>query len=464
VSGHDALGIFDGSTDIGASAASGAASYVDGKYSVTGSGTNMWFSSDEFHFLWKRISSTELTLTAEISFPEAGGDAHRKAAVIVRDSLDPDSAYADIAVHGDGLVSLQYRSRTGEVTREVQSATNGARQVSLIRRGNTIIPLIDGEPAGGSARIEIGDEVYVGLAVCSHDPAALETAEFSNVELSTDSTPGTRLYSTLETIDIASTDRRTVGVFDRWIEAPNWTSDNRLIFNGEGRLYGIPVAGGQETAIDTGSALACNNDHGLSPDGKWIAISDESEGPSIIRVLPVAGGAPRRVTMSSPSYWHGWSPDGATLAYTAKRDDVWGIFSIPVEGGDETRLTTASGLDDGPDYSPDGKHIYFNSDRSGRMQIYRIDADGNGLERVTNDDTADWFPHVSPDGRWLVFVAYDGDVAGHPRDKDVTLQLLDLTDGSVRTIADLFGGQGTMNVPSWSPDSTRLAFVSYSYL
>ena len=464
MSGQDAIGIFDDSTDIGAATASGAASFVDGKYSVTGSGTNMWFTSDEFHFLWKRISAADLTLSAEITFPEAGGDAHRKAAVIVRDSLSPDSAYADIAVHGDGLVSLQYRSASGEVTREVQSARNGARHVSLIRRGNTIIPLVDGEPAGGSARIEFGDTVYVGLAVCSHDPAAAETAEFTNVELSTDSAQTSRLYSTLETIDIASTDRRTVQVFDRWIEAPNWTSDDRLIFNGEGRLYTIPVAGGQETAIDTGTALACNNDHGLSPDGKWIAISDESDGPSVIRVLPIGGGTPRQVTTSSPSYWHGWSPDGATLAFCAKRDDVWGIFTIPVAGGEETRLTTAPGLDDGPDYSPDGKHIYFNSDRSGRMQIYRIGTDGSGLERVTNDDTADWFPHVSPDGRWLVFVAYDGSVAGHPRDKDVTLQLLDRADGSVRTIADLFGGQGTINVPSWSPDSTRLAFVSYCYL
>jgi dipeptidyl aminopeptidase/acylaminoacyl peptidase len=424
----------------------------------------MWFTSDEFHFLWKRVSSTDLTLSAEIMFPEAGGDAHRKAAVIVRESLSPDSAYADIAVHGDGLVSLQYRSRTGEVTREVQSASTGAHQVAIIRRGNTIIPLIDGKPAGGSARIEFGDTVYVGLAVCSHDPAAAETAEFSNVELVTERTPGSQLFSTLETIDIASTDRRTVRVFDRWIEAPNWTGDDHLVFNGEGRLFRIPVAGGEEAPIDTGTALACNNDHGLSPDGKWIAISDESDGPSVIRILPVGGGAPRQVTTSSPSYWHGWSPDGATLAFCARRDDTWGIFTIPVDGGDETRLTTAPGLDDGPDYSPDGKQIYFNSDRSGRMQIYRIETDGSGLERVTDDDTADWFPHVSPDGRWLVFVAYDGAVAGHPRDKDVTLQLLDLTDGSVRTIADLFGGQGTINVPSWSPDSTRLAFVSYSYL
>jgi TolB protein len=464
VSEHNTIGIFDGSTDIGPSTASGASTLIDGKYRVSGSGTNMWFTSDEFHFVWKRLSSADLTLSADISFPEAGGDPHRKAAIIVRDSLSPDAAYADIAVHGDGLVSLQYRSRAGEVTREVQSASNGAQRVTLIRRGTTIIPLVNGEPAGGSARIEFGDTVYVGFAVCSHDPAATETAEFSNVELTTDQAQASRLYSALETIDIASTDRRTVHVFDRWIEAPNWTSDDRLIFNGEGRLFSIPVAGGQETPIDTGTALACNNDHGLSPDEKWIAVSDESEGPSVIRVLPVSGGAPRQVTTLSPSYWHGWSPDGETLAFCAKRDDAWGIFTIPVEGGEETRLTTAPGLDDGPDYSPDGKHIYFNSDRSGRMQIYRIGTDGNGLERVTDDETSDWFPHVSPDGRWLVFVAYEPTVAGHPRDKDVTLQLLDLSDGSVRTIAELFGGQGTINVPSWSPDSTRFAFVSYCYV
>jgi TolB protein len=464
VSESNAIGLFENSSDIGPVERPGASELNDGTYRVSGAGTNMWFDSDEFHFVWTRVSADNFSLSADIRFPDEGVDAHRKAALVIRESLEPDAAYADIAVHGDGLVSLQYRKESGAITREVQAASVGATRVAIVRRGDRIHAIVDGKPSGGSVKLGMDGDVYVGLAVCSHNPSVTEVAEFSHVELAVDETEGHTLYSSLETIDIASTDRRTTRVFDRWVEAPNWTEDERLIFNGDGRLYSIPVSGGDEVEIDTGSAIGCNNDHGVSPDGRWIAISDQSEGDSVIRILPSAGGAPRLVTESAPSYWHGWAPDGATLAYCAKRDDQWGIFTISVDGGVETRITTAPGLDDGPDYSPDGAFIYFNSDRTGRMQIHRVRTDGTDLEHVIETDTADWFPHISPNGRWLAFVAYDGDVQGHPRDKDVTLQLMDLENGTVRTIADLFGGQGTMNVPSWSPDSSRLAFVSYAYL
>ena len=458
------VGLFDDHTDIGPVRVPGGASFDGERYTVSGSGYNMWFDRDEFHFLWKRVEG-DVALEAVIDFPEMGVDPHRKACLVVRQSLEPDSAYADIAVHGDGLTSLQYRSKAAEVTREVQ-ANRSASRVSIVRRGDTVTALIDGAPSGGSVTLPFTGAYYVGLAVSSHDVDVAETATFSDVKISVPDATGTTLYSTLETIDIASTDRRTVEVFDRWIEAPNWTSDDRLIYNGDGLLYAIPVAGGEETRIDSGFATRCNNDHGLSPDGTRIAISDQSQddGASAIYTLPIGGGAPTRITEHTPSYWHGWSPDGSTLAFCGERDGAFGIFTIPADGGHETRLTTARHLDDGPDYSPDGEWIYFNSDRTGRMQIWRIPASGGDAERVTDDDTADWFPHISPDGRWMVYLAYDGEVEGHPRDHEVTLRLMDLSDGSTRLLAELFGGQGTINVPSWSPDSTRLAFVSYVYL
>ena len=464
VSQSNAIGIFEDSIDIGSVEQAGASDLTGDTYRVSGAGTNMWFDHDEFHFVWTAVSANNFSLSADILFPSPGVDAHRKAALVIRESLLPNAAYADIAVHGDGLVSLQYRAAAGAITREVQSAGVGAERVTIVRRGSRIHALVDGKPSGGSVKLGATGTVYVGLAVCSHNPSVVEVAEFSKVELSLDEVEGATLFSSLETIDIRSTDRRTTRVFDRWVEAPNWTQDGRLVFNGDGRLYSIPAGGGDDSLIDTGTATGCNNDHGISPDGRWIAISDQSEGESVIRILPSAGGLPRQVTDVAPSYWHGWSPDGTTLAYCAKREGQWGVFTIPADGGIETRITTALGLDDGPDYSPDGEFIYFNSDRTGRMQIHRVRTDGTGLEHFIRTDTADWFPHVSPDGRWLVFLAYDGAVQGHPRDKDVTLQLMDLTDHSVRTIAELFGGQGTINVPSWSPDSTRLAFVSYAYL
>ena len=459
------LGLFDGNGDIGTVGVAGRVSFAHDSYTVTGSGYNMWFAADEFHFVWKRVSGDQ-ALAAVIDFDGEGSDPHRKACLLVRAGLDADSAYADVAVHGDGLTSLQYRDATGELTHEVQSNVTGPRRVQIRRQGSYVTAMVDGAPAGGSVRLELPETYYIGLAVCSHLHDVPETATFSEVELTPVAAAPTTLYSTLETIDIASTDRRTVRVFDRWIEAPNWTADDRLIINGEGLLYAVPVTGGDAERIDTGFATRCNNDHGLSPDGTLVAISDQSQddGASVVYTVPIGGGTPTRITAGAPSYWHGWSPDGSTLAYCAQRDGRFGIFTIGSGGGEERRLTTADHLDDGPEYSPDGAFLYFNSDRTGLMQIYRMRADGSGAEQVTHDETGDWFPHISPDGRWIVYVAYDADVQGHPRDKDVSLKLMNVADGSTRTIARLFGGQGTLNVPSWSPDSTRLAFVSYAYL
>jgi Tol biopolymer transport system component len=197
-----------------------------------------------------------------------------------------------------------------------------------------------------------------------------------------------------------------------------------------------------------------------------LVISDQSQGrrQSLIYTLPIAGGTPRLITELGPSYWHGWSPDGNTLVYCAERNGDYDVYAIPVGGGEESRLTTAKGLDDGPDYSPDGRHIYFNSDRTGRMQIWRMRADGTMQEQITSDTFNNWFPHPSPDGRWLVFLSYEKDVDGHPANKDVTLRLMPMAGGDIQILAKLFGGQGTINVPSWSPDSRNVAFVSYQFV
>jgi TolB protein len=274
------------------------------------------------------------------------------------------------------------------------------------------------------------------------------------------------MESTLEVISVDAGERKAVYVTRDHIEAPNWSRDGgSFLFNSEGRLYQLPRAGGTPRPVDTGSAIRLNNDHGLSPDGRWLAISDETRGDSLIHVLPAAGGEPRLVTALGPSYWHGWSPDGKTLVYCARRKDEYDVYAIAADArgsSDERRLTTAPGLDDGPDYSPDGRTIYFNSVRTGRMRIWKMNGDGSDQRQVTFDEEyADWFPHPSPDGKWLVFLSYDGSVEGHPANKDVALRLLPLDGGKPRVLARLFGGQGTINVPSWSPDSKWVAFVSY---
>lgn len=273
------------------------------------------------------------------------------------------------------------------------------------------------------------------------------------------------LYSMLEVITVNSTDRTAIYVAPERFEAPNWMPDGKtLLFNRNGRIEKISATGGTTQILDTGFATHCNNDHLISPDGKSLAVSDQSleDHKSLVYIFPIEGGAPRRITQKSPSYLHGWSPDGKTLAFVGERNGDFDIYAIPAAGGEEKQLTTAKGLDDGPEYSPDGKYIYFNSERTGHMQIWRMRADGSEQEQITFGEENDWFPHLSPDGEQMVFVTFEPSVKGHPENKDVMLRMMTLKDKKVTVLAKLFGGQGTMNVPSWSPDGTKFAFVSYA--
>jgi TolB protein len=274
------------------------------------------------------------------------------------------------------------------------------------------------------------------------------------------------LGSNLEVLDVATGDRRVVYRAPGSIQAPNWTRDGRaLVYNGDGRLYRFDLATGRPREIETGFATRNNNDHVLSFDGRTLGISSQSDadsGRSIVYTVPLAGGTPRRVTASGPSYMHGWSPDGRFLVFTGERGGEFDVYRVPAGGGAEERLTSAPGLDDGPEYTPDGRYIYFNSVRSGRMQIWRMRPDGSAPEQVTNDGFNNWFPHVSPDGRWVVFISFPPDVppGDHPFYKHVYLRLMPTAGGPARVLAYVYGGQGTINVPSWSPDGRRLAFVS----
>src|SRR5882724_4267633 len=298
-------------------------------YTIAGSGENMWFVSDAFQFTWKKVSG-DVTLTADVSFFGKGVNEHRKAVLMIRQSLDADSPYADAALHGSGLTSLQYREEKGAATHEIQTNISAPARLRIEKRGayfSMWLADATGEfrPAGGSTRIALKEPFYVGIGVCSHDKDVVEKAVFSNVELKTTApaaaaASANALYSTLEIITVASTDRRAIYVAPERFEAPNWMPDGKtLLFNRNGRIEKIPVTGGTPQIIDTGFATRCNNDHGISPDGTQLAISDQSqeEHRSLVYIVPISGGAPWRITQKSPSYWHGWSPDGKTLHSSA---------------------------------------------------------------------------------------------------------------------------------------------------
>ncbi len=468
------LGVFEENGDIGTVGYTGSVEFdsSDSSYAVSGSGTNMWFDSDELHYVWKKVSGN-VSIAADIKWVGEGVDPHRKACLIIRQNLDTASVYVDAAVHGDGLTSIQYRGAPGGVTREVQSNISSPGRVRIEKRGDYFSMSVGPrngmlESSGGTFKLPISEPFYIGLGVSSHNNEAIETAIFSNVCIESlvqkpDSLK--KIESTLETIAIASFDRRVVYHTDSHIEAPNWSPDgSTLIYNSGGQLYKIPVKGGDPELIPTGFAGRINNDHGISFDGTQLAISDGTEtGRSLIYTLPVGGGDPKRITPVGPSYWHGWSPDGKTLTYCAERNGNYDVYTIPSKGGKEKRLTSAEGLDDGPEYSPDGQFIYFNSVRTGTMQIWRMKPDGSDQEQITTDRYNDWFAHPSPDGHWIVYVTFGTDVpaGSHPPNKDVMLRIMNLETKEVRVMAELFGGQGTINVPSWSPDSEHVAFVSY---
>ena len=280
-------------------------------------------------------------------------------------------------------------------------------------------------------------------------------------------------HSYLEIYDLATRTHRVVKEFPYVVEAPNWTPDGKwLVINVNGKLYKLAPDGSSDLIeIPTGAITQCNNDHVVTADGKWIGLSSNDPANrrynSYVYVVPFEGGQPRRITPEGPSYLHGISPDGKTAAYCAFRgpeqeQDVW---AMPVKGGKEVRLTDAPGLDDGPEYSPDGKHIWFNSVRTGRMQVWRMKANGKQQTQMTFDeDMNSWFPHISPDNQKVVYIAYhDYEVApdSHIADLNVQLRLIPATGGKPETLVEFFGGQGSINVNSWSPDSKQFAYVSY---
>jgi TolB protein len=483
LSAQKPIGMFDSQADVGSPHQAGSVTYElsEQRYVIAGSGQNMWGDHDDFSFVWKRMTGNFI-LSTRARFMGAGVDPHRKIGWTIRTSLDARSPHVTAALHGNGLMSLQFRRSAGGTTEEEKSRDslpNADAVIQLERRDGVYIMSVaqfgDTLATQELTGISLPDTVYVGLFVCAHNDSVTERGAFTNVRITKPPPAGFVAYrdyigSNLEILNVASGNATIVHSYRGSFQAPNWTPDGKaLIYAQDGRLLRFDLASRSTDTINTGFARRNNNDHVLSFDGRMLGISNhaaEDSGASIVYTVPVTGGTPQRVTAKGPSYLHGWSPDRRWLVFTGQRDGDFDVYKIPSGGGEEIRLTSAKGLDDGPEYTPDGAFIYFNSTRSGRMQIWRMRPDGSAQQQITNDGFHNWFPHISPDGKWIVYISFPPDVPAddHPFYKHVMLRLMPIGGGPARVIAYVFGGQGTINVPSWSPDGKQLAFVSNSLL
>jgi TolB protein len=481
---RDLVGIFQGQSDVGSVSPSGTAAYdprIDA-YALTSAGANTWYHVDGFHYLWKKVSG-DWTLTADVAFPPRAyahePNPHRKGILMFRQTLDAGAAYAALSVHGSGMPALQYRRERGANTEDIELNISLPKTIRIEKRGDifTVFLSAGGEPLhqiGASIRLHLKSPFYVGLGALSHDVDTTDQVQFSRVTLQRPSAGKNArpvLYSTLQTIQIEDQYRRATVIrsVPKAMQSVNWVPGGKSLYVQEdGHLERIdyldPPAGAPPQPIAVGKLVDCSGNHGISPDGRWLAVScaETPRGGHQVYVLPAGGGdAVRQLTHGAlSSFFHAWSPDSRIVAFTRGSASKADIFTIPASGGEESRLTRDT-LNDGPDFSPDGQFIYFDSSRSGSTQIWRMRPDGSQPEQITDDHGRNSSPHISPDGKNLAFLSQPGNA--NSRVGDAALKIMAFSDGLIRTLADFQGDRGSFAMYSWG-DVDHLAFISYQML
>ena len=482
---ESSIGIFQYNQDIGNHKKEGSATYDEATqvYTIRGAGYNIWGQRDEHRYLYNKLKG-DFILTANFEF-EGEKEIHRKIGWMARASEADDAVMVGGFLHGDGLTAGQWRVRKGAEMQNPEDDVWASKRffqiIQLERKGNTFIVRAahPGEPFEEISSKELDfmpEEVLGGIVIGSHDENVIETAKVWNVRIdqpvAEEYNPNSEgwIGCRLETMNVFDGKRKIIYEKDSRFEAPNWMPNGeKLLFNMDGILYTIPVTGGEIEQLNTGFADDLNNDHCISFNGKLLGISHNDGNGSNVFYLPLEGGEPKAITTQAPSYLHGWAPNNKEVVYVATREgnDTYDIYRKSINGGKEVQLTDTQKLEhvDGCEYSPDGKHIYYNgSKKGGTMQLWRMKPDGSQKEQITFDEYNDWFPHISPDGKWIAFISFEPDIElnSHPSYKKVMLRLMPTSGGAPKVIAYLYGGQGTINVNSWSPDSKNISFVSNS--
>jgi TolB protein len=480
----DPVGIFQGQSGVGSVAPPGTAAYDSGSdsYTLTSAGANTWYHVDGFHYLWKKTSG-DWTLTADIAFPPPAyshePNPHRKGLLMFRQTLDAGAGYAALAVHGSGMTALQYRRERGANSEDIELNIDLPKTVRIEKQGDLFTVFLSGkgEPlhqVGASTSLHLESPYYVGLGAVSHDVNSTDKVLFSHVTLQR---PGIAnnahpvLFSTIRTIQTEDQFRRAMLIRSAptFMQSVNWLPNSKNLYvHEDGRLEKItyldPPAGGTPQPVDVGKLVGCSGNYGVSPDGRWLAVScaATTQGEHQVYVLPAGGGDPvRKLTHGArPSFFHAWSADSLTVAFTRGSASKADIFTIAAVGGVESQLTRDT-INDGPDFSPDGQFIYFDSSRSGTTQIWRMHTDGSQPEQVTDDDNQNSSPHVSPDGKNLAFLSQPGNAGAGI--SNATLKIMAFSDGLIRTLTRFQGNRDSLAMYSWG-DANHLAFVSYQML
>lgn len=480
------IGVFENSNIINTLNKNNTTLYNEQSQIYTLQNTNKeQLKKNKFKYFYNKISN-DFILTANFKFIGNNVKTDEKVGWMIRESEDK-SIYARASLYENGITAFQWKKIKDEFNERtknhIQSLKENYEILQLERKGNIIIfrAAHFGEPLQiiTSQTIEnLPDSILAGLFITTNNPNVVTKAEVWNVRIDYPVKDGYNpneegyLGCRLEILDPFNGKRKVIFEKSDRFEAPNWMPDGKkLLFNMEGSLYKIPIKGGKLEKLNTDFANQNNNDHGISFDGKILAISHHREGfpggGSTVYTLPIEGGVPKLVTVDTPSYWHGWAPNNKEVVYVAQRNkkDIYNIYKASIKDGKETQLTNfISGHVDGPEYSPDGKYIYYNGTESGTMQLWRMSPNGLNREQITFDKWNNWFPHISPNGKWILYLSFPEDIPvnSHPSYKRVILRIMSIKSGESKVVAYLYGGQGTINVPSWSPDSKYVAFVSNS--
>jgi Tol biopolymer transport system component len=486
IKAQEPIGIFKNRMDLGNSKNKGPFKYIEQSqsYILKSSDPNTQFSDSEY--LYNEITG-DFILTANFQLTNKELEPDIKVGWMIRNSIKENSDALSASLNGNGSICLEcggFKDDFKENDKEPKLNSKKKYEILQLERKEKEL-IFRAAGFGESLQIiatqnmeDLPDTVLAGIFITSTNSDPELKAEIWNVRIdqpvANDYNPNQEgfLGCRLEILDPFNGKRKVIYEKPDRFEAPNWMPDGeKLLFNMDGSLYKIPITGGKLEKLNTGFADQNNNDHGISFDGKLLAISHHREGlpggGSTVYTLPIEGGEPKLVTADTPSYWHGWAPNNKEVVYVAQRKggNTYNIYKASIKNGKETQLTNfISGHVDGPEYSPDGKYIYYNSTESGIMQLWRMNPNGSDREQITFDEGNDWFPHISPDGKWILYLSFPSDIPvnSHPSYKQVLLRMMPVNGGESKVVAYLYGGQGTINVPSWSPDSKYVAFVSNS--